>query len=261
MMKIIAIANQKGGVGKSTTCACLATGLAEHHKRVLMIDLDPQAGLTTSLGFEPESFEKTVYNALISPEEAPLTSIFIQTKIPGVDLAPSNLDLAGAEAELIGEIGWDRALRDALRSVMSRYDYILLDCPPSLGVLTTNALMAAHMVIVPVQSEYLAMRGLKQLNQIISKVKKKGNPELEVKVLRTMHDARTLHSNEVTEELKRVLGRQVYDIVIKRTIRFADSTVAGLPILLYDGASEVAQAYRQLAKEVLHESQKAIAQR
>lgn len=252
MSTLYTIANQKGGTGKSTTCICLGAALVELGKRVLIIDLDPQAGLTTSLGRDPDSFDKTIYNALID-EEFPIDQITTGTKIRNLYFIPSNLDLAGAEGELIGEIGWDRTLKDVLFPALKEYDFILIDCPPSLGVLTTNALMAANRVIVPVQSEYLATRGLKQLNRIISKVKKKGNPELRVKILRTMHDRRTSHTKEVIEELARAFGDQIYQTVIKRTIKFADSTLAGEPILTYAKRSEGAEAYRQLAREVLQD--------
>jgi len=251
--KIYAVANQKGGVGKSTTCYCLATALAENGKRVLMVDLDPQAGLTTSLGLDPDSFSLTSYDLLIKPDQVDVVSLIVKTQIQGVDLIPSNLDLAGSEAELIGEIGWDRTLKESLKLISKDYNYILTDCPPSLGVLTTNALMASERVVVPVQAEYLAMRGLKQLQRIIQKVQKKGNPDLQIKILRTMHDARTTHSTEVVEELKKVFGGQVYEAIIKRTIKFADSSLAGQPILIYAKDSEAALAYRNLAKEVLED--------
>jgi chromosome partitioning protein len=252
MKRIYCIANQKGGVGKSTTCACLATALAEKKKKVLMIDLDPQASLTISLGLDPDSFEKTIYDALLSPEETPLKAVILKTNVDGVDLVPANLDLAGAEAELIGEMGWHTSLKEALISDPNEYDFILIDCPPSLGVLTINALTASEQVIVPLQCEYLAMRGLKQLQRTIAKVKRKGNPHLTTMILRTMHDRRTLHSKEVLEEIKTVFGAQVYNAVIKRTVKFADSTVAGQPLLLYASKSEGAEAYRELAQEVLN---------
>jgi len=252
MAKIYAIVNHKGGVAKTTTCACVGTALTELKKRVLMVDLDPQAGLTTSLGLDPNSFETTIYNALID-DEFPIKKIITKTKVQKLFLLPSNLDLAGAEGELIGEIGWDRTLKDALSPIVKDYDFILIDCPPSLGVLTTNALIAAERVIIPVQSEYLALRGLEQLNRIISKVRKKGNPNLKVKILRTMHDLRTTHTREVVEELERVFKSQIYQTIIKRTIKFADSALAGEPILIYAKRSEGAEAYRQLAKEVLED--------
>jgi len=250
MSKLYALTNQKGGVGKTTTCACLGTAFTELGKRVLVVYLDPQPALTTSLGFDPDSFEQTIYNALID-DEFPIKGVITETKVHNLFLLPSNLDLSGVEGELIGEIGWDRTLKDALSPIVKGYDFILIDCPPSLGLLTTNAPMAAERVIIPVQSEYLALRGLKQLNRIISKVQKKGNPKLKVKILRTMHDARTAHTKEVVEELERVFGPQVYQPIIKRTIKFADSALAGEPILIYAGRSEGAEAYRQLAKEVL----------
>ena len=250
MSKLYAITNQKGGVGKSTTCACLGAALTELGKRVLVVDLDPQAGLTTSLGQDPGAFERTIYNALID-NEVPIKEIITETKVSNLSFLPANLDLAGAEGELIGEIGWDRTLRDVLSPIVKDYDFIFIDCPPSLGVLTTNALMAAKRVIVPVQSEYLALRGLRQLNTIISKVKKKGNPELKIKILRTMHDLRTTHTREVVEELERAFVDQIYQTVIKRTIKFADSALAGEPIIIYAKRSEGAEAYRQLAREVL----------
>ncbi|MBA7493697.1 hypothetical protein ES702_04259 [subsurface metagenome] len=255
--KIYAIANQKGGVGKTTTCLCLGSALAEANQKVLLIDLDPQAGLTTSLGLNPHSFDLTIYNVLINPESTRLQQIIGQTNVPNLYFAPSNLDLAGAEGELIGEIGWDRSLKDVLPPVAKDYHFILVDCPPSLGVLTTNALIAADQVIIPVQTEYLALRGLKHLSEIIAKVKRKGNSNLTLRVLRTMHDVRTLHTREVVEELGEVFRDQIYKTIIKRTIKFADATVAGESILSYAKNSEGAIAYRNLSKEVLKDEKKA----
>jgi chromosome partitioning protein len=255
MPRIYAITNQKGGVGKSTTCACLAAALAETGRRVLMIDLDPQAGLTVSSGRDPDSFALTSYDFLIRPESIDLEAVITPAGLAGVDLIPANLDLAGAEAELIGEIGWDRTLKENLNLISRPYDFILVDGPPSLGVLTTNSLMAAHQVVVPVQTEYLALRGLTQLQRIIQKVRKKGNPDLQVKFLRTMHVSRTLHSTEVVEELQRLFGARVYETVIKRTIKFPEASRVGQTILQYAKSSEGAQAYRQLAQEVLADEQ------
>ena len=252
MAHIYAVANQKGGVGKTTTCVCLGAALAEHHKRILLVDLDPQGGLTTALGFDPDSFDETMYTVFID-DAVPLARVITKTKTSGVDFVPANLDLAGVEAELVGEIGWDRTLKVALEPVQERYDYVFLDCPPSLGVLSTNALIAAHRVIIPVQTEYLALRGLKRLTQILAKVRRKGNPHLKAKVLRTMHQSRTIHGAEVSAELENGLGEEVYQTIIHRTIKFAEASVAGEPILTYLPKSKGAMLYRELAKEVLHD--------
>ncbi len=173
-------------------------------------------------------------------------------------LIPSNLDLAGAEGELIGEIGWDRNLKDALAEIKNDYDFIFVDCPPSLGVLTTNALICADAVIIPVQTEYLALRGLKQLENIIAKVRKKGNPKLRKRILRTMHNTRTLHSREVVEELEKVFPQEVFSTIIKRTVKFADAALAGLPIVQYAKSSEAAESYRELAREVIEDAKKTV---
>ena len=252
MAYIYAVTNQKGGVGKTTTCICLGAALAEKGKRVLLVDLDPQGGLTTSLGFDPDALDNTIYNVFVD-ESASMTSVVRETKTPGVCFVPANLDLAGAEGELLGEIGWDRTLKIALGAVQEDYDYILLDCPPSLGVLTTNALIASQRVIIPVQTEYLAMRGLKQLTHVLAKVRRKGNPEIAAKVLRTLHQARTIHSSEAASELEGVLEGQLYETIIRRTIKFAEASVAGESILSYSPKSQGAMMYRELAKEVLQD--------
>ena len=177
-------------------------------------------------------------------------SVIIQTKIPGIDLAPANQDLSGAEAELIGEVAWESTLRSVLNPTQD-YDYVIIDCPPSLGVLTVNGLVAAQTVIIPLQCEYLAMRGLRQLNKTIETIRSKVNPKLTPRILRTMHQTRTIHSTDVVEEVKKVFGAKVYNSIIKRTIKFADSSVAGEPVLNYAKNSEAANAYRELAKEVI----------
>jgi len=248
MAKIYAIANHKGGVGKTTTALSLAAVFSEMGRSTLLVDLDPQGGLLRSLGLEPETFKATTYQVMLG--QLSIQGALIATKLPGVDLVPANLDLAAAESELIGEIGWDRLLKDALAEVAHRYEKILLDCPPSLGVLTTNALIAAEVVIVPLQCEYLSMQGFSQLNKRIEKVRARGNPDLDLKILRTMYDARTVHAREVSDEIKATFGDRVVSPIIKRTVKFAEATVAGLPIVIYQKDSEVADAYRKLGEEM-----------
>lgn len=240
-------------MGKSTTCASLGAALALKGQNVLLVDLDPVAGLTTMLGFDPDSFEKTIYNALLEPHRPVLKGLIEETKVDNLYLAPSNLDLSGAEGELFAEIGWDRTLKETLSHLEDEFSFVLLDCPPSLGVLTVNALMASDRVIIPTQTEYLSLRSLKQLNRIIAQVKKKGNPDLQEKVLRTMYQTRTIHAREASKELERVFEGKIYKPIIKKTIKFADATLAGDPILVFADHSDVATAYRELADEVIYE--------
>lgn len=260
MTKIIAIANQKGGVAKTTTALNLGAALSEVGKKVLLIDFDPQGALTLSHGIDPLNLAHTIYEALMNPD-LPISEVIVSTP-GGPDLIPSNLDLSGAEAELLSEIGREFFLKEKLDSVATNYDFILIDCPPSLGLLTINALAAADEVLIPVETEFLAIRALPLLFRIIRTVKTRTNPGLEVAgLLPTKYQTGTIHAREALQELQSAFGDQVYDIVVKRTVRFPDSVVvtqqdfAATPgprsILQYDPRSEHAEAYRQLAKEVV----------
>ncbi len=248
-MAIYALCNQKGGVGKTTSTANLGAAFAEQEKKVLLCDLDPQGGLTTSLGFDPDSFELTMYHVFL--EEAEIPQATIQTNIPGVRLVPANLDLAGAEAELLREIGWHEILPGALQAVQADYDLILLDCPPSLGIITSSALAAANTALVPLQCEYLSLRALKQLHKIIAKTRRRVNPDLDMLIFRTMF-TRTSHAKEVFDEIGNIGGERVLSAYTKRTIKVADSSASGQPLLMYSSNSEVAGAYRELAQEIMN---------
>jgi chromosome partitioning protein len=248
MPQIIALANQKGGVAKTTTTLNLAVAFKEKGKRVLVVDLDPQGNLTMSQGLNPDTIEKSMFDVLV--HRIPVEDIIAERE---VDIAVASIDLAGAELALSSMIGRERALQKALATVVDSYDYILIDTPPSLGLLTINAFVAATGVIVPVQCEYLALRGLVQLENTLAMVRENLNPQVEiVGILPTMFDKRTLHSREAVEILRENFGDLVFNTKIRKTIRFAEAPVKGASVLAYDSDGEAAKLYRDLAKEVLN---------
>jgi chromosome partitioning protein len=246
--KVLAFANQKGGVAKTTTTLNLAVAFSERGLRVLAIDLDPQGNLTMSQGLNPDEIERSMFDVLV--QRVPIEEVLHRGEI---DLAVSSIDLAGAELALSSMIGRERALEKALVSARARYDYILIDTPPSLGLLTINALVASTSVIVPVQCEYLSLRGLVQLENTLEMVRENLNPEVKIEgILPTMFDKRTLHSREAIEILQENFGELVYNTRIRKTVRYAEAPVRGQSILGYDPGGEAAEMYRDLAKEVLN---------
>ena len=246
-VEILALANQKGGVAKTTTTLNLGVAFAERGYRVLLIDLDPQGNLTMSQGLNPDSIERSMFDVLVN--RMPIEEVIERRE---VDIAVSSIDLAGADMALSSQIGRERALQKALAPIMDRYDYILMDTPPSLGLLTINAFVAATGVIVPVQTEYLSLRGLVQLENTLAMVRENLNPKVEiVGILPTMYDKRLTHSREADEILRENFGDLVYNTRIRKTIRFAEAPVKGSSVLAYEPAGEAAELYRDLAKEVL----------
>jgi chromosome partitioning protein len=245
--QVIALANQKGGVAKTTTTLNLAVAFREKGFNVLAVDLDPQGNLTMSQGMDPDAVERSMFDVLV--HSLPIDEVIHRTEI---DLAVSSIDLAGAELALSSMIGRERALQKGLLPARSRYDYILIDTPPSLGLLTINALTASDSVIVPVQCEYLSLRGLVQLENTLTMIRENLNPTVEIRgILPTMYDGRTLHSKEAVEMLKENFGELVFDTRIRKTVRYAEAPVQGSSVLKYDPSGSAAQAYRDLAKEVL----------
>ncbi|MGH2786729.1 MAG: ParA family protein [Actinomycetota bacterium] len=249
--RIIAFANQKGGVGKTTTTVTLGAALADLGQRVLIVDFDPQGGCALGLGYEPGSVELSIYNALLDRSTS-VEDVILKTNIPGLELLPSNIDLAAAELMLVQEVAREQTLLRVLAPLRVKYDFILIDCPPSLGLLTINALTAADGVIVPLECEYYALRGMALLLDSIDRVKERLNPRLHIDgILATMYDGRTLHGREVLGRVREAFGTKVFETVIRKTIRFAEAPVIGEPILSYAPTSPGALAYRQLAEEVM----------
>ena len=250
MGKVFAITNQKGGVGKTTTAVNLGAYLAVLGKKVLVLDNDPQGNATSGLGLRKNEIKKCIYDVLVS--EVPIEEVILPTQVQNLTAVPATIRLAGAEAELVGMMARDQRLRRSLEPVRSEHDYILIDCPPSLGNLTLNALAAADAVIVPIQCEYYALEGLSQLMKTLQLVQKYSNPSLEVEgVVLTMYDHRTNLSQQVAEEVRNYFQDRVYRAVIPRNIRLSEAPSHGLPINLYDNRSKGAESYLQLAKEVI----------
>jgi len=251
MSRVIAFANQKGGVAKTTSTLNLAVALCEQGFNVLAIDLDPQGNLTMSQGLNPDVIERSMYDVLV--HRLPIEQILHKGE---VDLAVSSIDLAGAELALSSMIGRERALEKALLPTKAEYDFILIDTPPSLGLLTINALVASDGVIVPVQCEYLSLRGLVQLENTLSMIREHLNPDVAIEgILPTMFDGRTLHSREAVEILRENFGDLVFKTWIRKTVRYAEAPVKGTSILKYDPTGTAAEAYRELAREVLNGAQ------
>lgn len=250
MGRVIAIANQKGGVGKTTTAISLSACLAEAGQRVLVIDIDPQGNTTSGLGVMKDDIDKTVYEVML--QEIELTDAIIKNIFDNLDIVPSNVNLAGAEIDLIDVDDREYILKNEIAKVKGEYDYIILDCPPSLSMLTVNAMTASDSVLVPIQCEYYALEGLTQLIHTINLVKKKLNPELELEgVVFTMYDSRTNLSLQVVENVKDNLNQTIYKTIIPRNIRLAEAPSHGLPINIYDSRSAGAESYRMLAQEVM----------
>ena len=249
--RVIAMCNQKGGVGKTTTTINLAAALAEYGRRVLIVDFDPQGAASVGLGVSPHELDRTVYNLLME-RDADIHEIVRATAVPGLDLVPANIDLSAAEVQLVGEVARESVLSRVLRPVADEYDVVFIDCQPSLGLLTVNALTASHGVLIPLECEFFALRGVALLIETIEKVRDRLNPRLEVDgILATMYDSRTLHAREVVARVHEAFGDTLLHTVIGRTVKFPDATVAAEPITQYAPTHPGAEAYRQLARELV----------
>ncbi|SHG79436.1 chromosome partitioning protein [Jatrophihabitans endophyticus] len=252
--RVIALCNQKGGVGKTTSAINLGAALAELGRRVLLVDFDPQGALSVGLGVQPHQLERTSYNLLME-RGVSIDEVRRKTAVPGIDLLPSNIDLSAAEIQLVTEVGREQTLARALAPVLPEYDFVLIDCQPSLGLLTVNALTASQGVIIPLECEFFSLRGVALLIDTIGKVQDRLNPQLQLDgILATMYDGRTLHGREVFQRVLDAFGDKVYDTVITRTVRFPETTVAGEPITSWAPSSAGAKAYRHLAREVIARS-------
>ena len=250
MGKVIAIANQKGGVGKTTTAVNLAACLARAGKKVLLVDIDPQGNSTSGLGIDKRRCEKTIYNCLIDEEK--MENVSIETEYENLSVCPSNLDLSGAEIELISVMGRENRLKESLASAREIFDYILIDAPPSLGLITINTLTAADSVIIPVQCEFYALEGVSQLIETIKRIKKALNPNLYIQgIVMTMYDARTNLAMQVVDEVKRFFPGKVYKTIIPRNVRISEAPGFGKPVIYYDESSKGAEAYTELAMELI----------
>lgn len=256
MGKIIAFSNQKGGVGKTTTCVNVSAYLAEFGKKVLLIDLDPQGNASSGLGVIKNRARKSSYNLLC--EENPLASeMVLPTEVKGLSIIPSNIDLAGAEIELVNMPNREMSLKNALEAFRDEYDYITIDCPPSLGLLTINALAAADSVFIPIQAEFYALEGLSQLLNTVKLVKKHKNPDLTIEgVALTMYDSRATISGQIANEIREYFKAKLFDQVIPRNVRLAEAPSHGVPIMLHDKHCAGAKAYRRLTKEFLRKEEK-----
>lgn len=250
--RVVGMVNQKGGVGKTTTTINLGAALAECGQKVLLVDFDPQGALSVGLGIDPRPLETTVYDLLMEEADVSTDHVLLETSVEGMDLLPSNIFLSGAEIRLVNEVAREFALGRALEPLLPHYDICLIDCQPSLGLLTVNALTCAHSVIVPLECEFFALRGVALLMESITKVQERLNRDLVIDgLLATMYDPRTLHAREVLQTIMQGFGDKVFHTVINRTVRFPDATLAGEPITQFDPASMGATAYRELARELL----------